>query len=119
MEGMGYSSYQAMIEETPVDTRVVEARDEHRELIAVSLTDRLSDGLSGIYKFWDPDRRRDSLGSATILWHIRKVHDLGLRYFYLGYWIPQSSKMAYKRHFQPLEELTAKGWVPAVADEIR
>lgn len=111
MEGMSYASYQAMIEETPVDTRVVEARDQDGSLIAVSLTDRLSDGLSGIYKFWDPERRQDSLGTATILWHILRVQSLDLRYFYLGYWIPRSSKMAYKRRFQPLEELTERGWV--------
>jgi len=110
MEGMGYASYQAMIEETPVDTRVVEARDEDHKLVAVSLTDRLSDGLSGIYKFWDPERRQDSLGTATILWHIQRTQSLDLRYFYLGYWIPRSSKMAYKQRFQPLEELTEQGW---------
>ena len=110
MEGMGYASYQAMIEETPVDTRVVEARDENHKLVAVSLTDRLSDGLSGIYKFWDPERRQDSLGTATILWHIQRTQSLDLRYFYLGYWIPRSSKMAYKQRFQPLEELTEQGW---------
>ena len=100
-----------MLEETPEDTRVVEARDQDGSLIAVSLTDRLSDGLSGIYKFWDPARRQDSLGTATILWHILRVQSLDLRYFYLGYWIPRSSKMAYKRRFQPLEELTERGWV--------
>ena len=116
MEGMGYASYQAMIEETPVDTRVVEARDKDHKLVAVSLTDRLSDGLSGIYKFWDPERRQDSLGTATILWHIQRAQSLDLRYFYLGYWIQRSSKMAYKRRFQPLEELTEQGWARLAGD---
>ena len=116
MEGMGYASYQAMIEETPVDTRVVEARDKDHKLVAVSLTDRLSDGLSGIYKFWDPERRQDSLGTATILWHIQRAQSLDLRYFYLGYWIQRSSKMAYKQRFQPLEELTEQGWARLAGD---
>ncbi len=111
MEGMDYASYQAMVEDTPVATRVVEARDRDRTLVAVALTDRLADGLSGIYKFWAPERRRDSPGTATILWHIRRVRSLELRYFYLGYWIPRSAKMAYKRRFRPLEELTRQGWV--------
>ncbi len=114
MEDMGYRSYQAMIEETPVDTRVIEARDETNRLVAVSLTDRLPDGLSGIYKFWDPDQRRESLGTATILWQVERARSLELRYFYLGYWIAESPKMAYKQHFRPLEELTEAGWRPLV-----
>ncbi len=111
MENMDFASYRAMIEDTPVETCVVEARDRDRNLVAVALTDRIADGLSGIYKFWEPNRRQDSPGTATILWHIRRVRSLGLRYFYLGYWIPHSAKMAYKRRFQPLEELTEAGWI--------
>ena len=110
MAGMGWPDYRAMIEDGPVDSRLVEWRRPDRSLIAASLTDRTASGLSGVYKFFDPAESRRSLGSLVILWHIRRASELQLPYVYLGYWIAGSPKMAYKARFQPLERLTAGGW---------
>ena len=107
---MDFSDYRAMIEDSPVETHVVEFRDRGGRLAAVSLTDRLGDGLSGVYKFFALDRRRTSPGSFVILWHIEQARALGLTYLYLGYWIADSPKMAYKARFKPLEGLIGERW---------
>ncbi|MBC6439593.1 MAG: arginyltransferase [Rhodospirillales bacterium] len=110
MSAMSFPDFRAMIEETPVDTRLVEMRDDHGELVAVSLSDWLADGLSGIYKFFEPDLGARSLGTYLILWHIEHARCLGLPHVYLGYWIGACSKMSYKTNFRPLEALTGDGW---------
>jgi arginine-tRNA-protein transferase len=110
MAGMGWADFRAMIDDSPVDSRLIEWRRRDRSLIAASLTDRGASGLSGVYKFFDPDESKRSLGSLVILWHIRRAAELQLPYVYLGYWIAGSPKMAYKARFQPLERLTAEGW---------
>lgn len=112
MAGMTWTEFRAMIDNSPVTSLIAEWRRPDRSLIAVSLTDRSASGLSGIYKFFDPDEVRRSLGSLVILWHVERAAELGLPYAYLGYWIAQSPKMAYKARFQPLEQLTASGWQP-------
>lgn len=112
MVGMTWSDYQAMVAETSVATVLVEWRGSAGELMAVSLTDRTEDALSGVYKFYDPDQPRRSLGSHVILWHVERALALGLEHVYLGYWIAGSPKMAYKARFQPLERLTPQGWLP-------
>ena len=65
-----------------------------------------------MYKFFDPDDARRSLGSLIVLWHVQRARELRLPYVYLGYWIAGSAKMAYKARFQPLEQLTLDGWQP-------
>ncbi len=117
MASMTWADFRAMIDDSPVDSRLVEWRRPDRSLIAASLTDRTPSGLSGVYKFFDPDESRRSLGSLIILWHIEHARELQLPYVYLGYWIADSSKMAYKARFQPLEQLTTAGWqtLPAEA----
>jgi leucyl-tRNA---protein transferase len=113
MGGMGWADYRAMVEDGPASSRLVEFRTPEGRLIAVSLTDRVASGLSGVYKFFEPDEsRRRSLGSHVILWHVRHAAELGLPYVYLGYWIARSPKMAYKARFQPQERLTPQGWRP-------
>ncbi|MFP6756684.1 MAG: arginyltransferase [Alphaproteobacteria bacterium] len=107
---MDFSDYRSMVEDTPVETRIVEFRGNDNELVAVSLTDRLGDGLSGVYKFFAADRARTSPGTYVILWHIERARALGLPYVYLGYWIGESPKMAYKARFQPLEALIGEEW---------
>ncbi len=79
------------------------------------MCDRLSDGLSLVYSFYDPDANDRSLGSYIILDHIEYARSLGLPYVYLGYWIDGSRKMAYKSRYMPQERLTRHGWV-RVAD---
>jgi len=79
-------------------------------LIAVSVMDQLDDSLSAIYTFFDPDHDHRSLGSLAILDLIQRTRALGFRYLYLGYWIAESRKMAYKATFLPQERLTTDGW---------
>jgi arginine-tRNA-protein transferase len=98
-----------MIEETPVRSRVVEYHEDG-ELVAVCLTDLLSDGVSMVYSFYDPDRPDASLGTYIILDHIAMAREAGLAYVYLGYWVPGSPKMDYKRRFRPLEIFHEGRW---------
>ena len=119
MAEMTWAEFRAMIDDSPVDTRVIEWRRPDRSLIAASLTDRARSGFSGVYKFFDPDEARRSLGSLIILWHVQRAAQLGLPYVYLGYWIAGSPKMAYKARFQPLEQLTPSGWRPMSGEPAR
>lgn len=109
MADMDIFEFAAMIEETPVKSRVVEYTSpatelgKRRALTAVCLTDVLDDGLSMVYSFYDPDRIDDSLGTYIILDHVAIARRSGLPYVYLGYWVPQSRKMGYKANFSALE----------------
>jgi arginyl-tRNA--protein-N-Asp/Glu arginylyltransferase len=107
---MGFYEYSAMVEDSPIDTFMVEFRDRTGALIAVCLTDRTSDGLSAVYSFFETDSERTGLGNYVVLWLIDQCQRLGLPYVYLGYWIADSAKMAYKARFQPLECLGPEGW---------
>ncbi len=107
---MGFYEYSAMIEDSPIDTFMVEFRDRAGVLTAVCLTDRTSDGLSAVYSFFEPNGSRDGLGNYVVLWLIAQARKLDLPYAYLGYWITNSAKMAYKTRFQPLECLGLNGW---------
>lgn len=92
-----------------VDSHLVEFR-ENGELRMVSVIDLLSDGLSGVYTFYDPDVANASYGTYGILWQIETCLRLGLPYLYLGYWIRESPKMAYKSRFHPLEGRVDNRW---------
>ena len=74
------------------------------------LTDRLGDGLSAVYSYFLPGLEKRSLGSYTILWLIERARALELPYVYLGYWVPESRKMAYKARFRPSEILMGGSW---------
>ena len=113
MADMDVYEYAAMVEETPVRSRIVEyydQTDQGRELIAVCLTDVLSDGLSMVYSFFDPDYAHRSLGTYVILDHIEIAREANLDYVYLGYWVPGSRKMDYKARFKPLEIFRGGNW---------
>ncbi len=113
MADMDIYEFAAMIEETPVPSRVVEYYEETpqgRDLIAVCLTDVLSDGLSMVYSFFEPTRANDSLGAYIILDHIDIARDAGLDYVYLGYWVPGSRKMDYKARYRPLQIFKSGQW---------
>jgi arginine-tRNA-protein transferase len=109
MADMDIFEFAAMIEETPVKSRVIEysAPPEEpggrRRLTAVCLTDVLDDGLSMVYSFYEPDKAGDSLGTYIILDHVDLARRTGLPYVYLGYWVPGSRKMGYKAGFGSLE----------------
>ncbi len=110
MADMDFHDYQAMVEDSPVRSQLVEFRHEDGTLSAVCLTDLMDDGLSLVYSFYDPDDEKLSPGSFIILWHILQARYLAMPYVYLGYWIAESQKMAYKKKFQPVEILTKEGW---------
>ena len=119
MADMTVLDYAMMVEDSHVETRMVEYRRRQgepsitgrgRDLVAVALTDVLSDGLSMVYSFFDPSEEARSLGTFMILDHIARARRQGLPYVYLGYWIADSSKMAYKRAFRPLEFFGPEGW---------
>ncbi|MEZ5932429.1 MAG: arginyltransferase [Alphaproteobacteria bacterium] len=111
MAGMGWAEYRSMLEDCPSTSHVIEWRRPDQSLIGVSITDQVKSGLSGVYKFFDPEESRRSLGSQIILWHVQRALELGLAYVYLGYWIAASPKMDYKARFKPLERLTKDGWM--------
>ena len=111
MAEMDVFEFAAMIEETPIRSRVVEYA-LNDELIAAGLTDVLADGLSMVYSFFDPDLERHSLGTYLILDHIRIAQEANLPYVYLGYWVPGSQKMGYKANFAGLEIFTGGQWQP-------
>jgi arginine-tRNA-protein transferase len=99
-----------MVEDTPIGTGVVEFRDAADRLLGACLTDRLSDGLSAVYSFYDPAAEKRSLGTHAVLWLVDRARELGLPYVYLGYWVPESRKMAYKARFRPSEVLMGGAW---------
>ncbi|GAB4536672.1 MAG: arginyltransferase [Ruegeria sp.] len=118
MADMDVFEFAAMIEETPIRSRVVEYADpETGNLIAVSLTDVLDDGLSMVYSFYDPDHPQNSLGTYMILDHIDIAREAGLPYVYLGYWVPGSPKMGYKAKFAGLEVYVGNRWQPVSEPE--
>ena len=110
MAAMTYADYRSMVEDSAVRTAVAEFRDAEGVLAAVALIDRLDDGFSAVYTFYDPSRGKESLGTWSILWLVEECRRQGLPYVYLGYWIEESPKMAYKARFPALERLTGKGW---------
>jgi len=119
MAGMDEYEFSAMIEETPVNTRLVEysvVHDGVKVPVAVCLSDLLQDGMSMVYSFFAPELAKDSIGTFMILDHIRLAKEAGLPYVYLGYWVQGSPKMDYKSKFQPLETYRNGGWLPLKAE---
>jgi leucyl-tRNA---protein transferase len=121
MADMSILDYAAMVEESFVDTRLIEYRQPgdltskpqivpKGELAAVAITDRLDDGLSMIYSFYDPGLSAGGLGTYLILDHIEQARKEGLAYVYLGYWVKGSPKMDYKIRYRPQEHLTNGAW---------
>lgn len=111
MADMDVFEFAAMIEETPIRSRVVEyTNEDNSALIGVSLTDVLADGLSMVYSFYEPDHPKRSLGTYMILDHIKIAQEAELPYLYLGYWVPGSQKMGYKAKFSGLEVYMGGQW---------
>jgi arginine-tRNA-protein transferase len=122
MADMTVLDYAMMVEDSHVETKMVEYRlrtadsgisGRGGDLLAVALTDVLGDGLSMVYSFYEPDAADRSLGTLMILDHIARARRMGLAYVYLGYWVRGSRKMDYKGRFLPQERLMAEGWVRA------
>ena len=102
-----YSQY---LLQSKVNTRLVEFRSPDGVLRMVSIIDMLNEGLSSVYTFYDPSVARASLGTYNILWQIEQAKQLKLEFLYLGYWIENSPKMAYKANFRPAQVLVAGQW---------
>ena len=120
MSEMTVLDYAMMVEDTHVDTKVIEYRRRgpdsfitgrgEGELIAVALSDKMSDGLSMVYSYFNPAHEDRSLGTFMILDHIARARAEGLPHVYLGYWVNGSRKMNYKVRFTPQEHLGPRGW---------
>lgn len=119
MARMAMGDFAAMLDEGRADTSLIELRDGGGRLVGCMLMDRLADGYSAVYSFFDPRQPQRSLGTHLILNLVERARTEGLPFVYLGYWIENSRKMAYKARFQPLEALGPDGWrriEPASAD---
>ncbi len=122
MADMTVLDYAMMVEDSHIETRILEYRRRtpdvatmapaHRggDLVAIGLTDLLGDGLSMVYSFFEPDEAARSLGTFMVLDHIARAQRMGLAYVYLGYWVRGSRKMDYKSRFLPQERLMPDGW---------
>ncbi len=81
-------------------------------LAAVSILDQCPESLSSVYMFFDPDFARRSLGVFSVLYEIDYCRRHDLPYYYLGYYIADCGKMAYKARYRPNEILVGNGrWV--------
>jgi len=103
------TQYAQFLLTTRVNTRLVEFRTPDDALAMVSIIDVLDDGLSSVYTFYDPELP-GSLGTYSIMWQIEQCRLLDLPWLYLGYWIAESRKMAYKSSFQPIQKLVSGRW---------
>ncbi|MEY4083014.1 MAG: hypothetical protein RL483_383 [Pseudomonadota bacterium] len=102
--------YAQFLLQSRVDTQLVAFYDDKDVLVMVSMIDVIPQGLSAVYTFYDPERPRDSLGTYGVLWQVEQCRRMGLDYVYLGYWIEDSPKMAYKANFQPAEVMIEGSW---------
>lgn len=127
MADMDDQDFADMVEQTPVDSHMIEYREPTTDgsrgrLVGCCLTDRQGDGLSMIYSFFDATHpMREGLGTYIIADHVIRAAKAGLPYVYLGYWIEGSARMAYKARFRPLEKLGPDGWArfePVASDRI-
>ena len=98
------------------DTQFLELRLD-KKLVAIAVTDIVSDGLSAVYSFFDPDMQKRSLGTYCILSQIEYAKNLGRNYLYLGYWIENHEKMHYKTNFKPLQTYIDDSWQVTTPDE--
>jgi arginine-tRNA-protein transferase len=110
MASMSFYDYRAMVEDTPIETFIIEFRDPHDRLVSACLGDKLGDGLSAVYSFFTPGLEKQSLGTYAVLWLIERARAMNLPYVYLGYWVQESRKMAYKARFKPSEILVNGIW---------
>lgn len=118
MADMSVMDFKMMVEDSTIETNLIEYRRRGTSveraadvpLAGAALIDTLSDGLSMVYSYFDPDLSDRSLGTYMVLNHIERTRQMGLPYLYLGYWIGGSKTMDYKTRFLPQQHLTGDGW---------
>lgn len=110
MESMSFRDYRVLIENSSVNTVLVEFRDPAARLVACCLVDVGDQGLSAVYSFFDTDQPARSLGTYIVVRLAEWTLASGRPYLYLGYWIEECRKMAYKVRFRPIEGLGPDGW---------
>ena len=98
------------------ETLFVEARHEGR-LVAVAVTDAISDALSAVYTFFDPDEGARGLGRFSILQQIELCRSLSFAHLYLGYWVDGCRKMQYKTDFRPQQHFDGDAWTTLAPSE--
>jgi arginine-tRNA-protein transferase len=103
--------YKQFLCQSNVKSQMVEFRDQHQQLKIVSVIDIIKDGHSAVYTFFDAKEQKSSFGTYAIMWLIEWTKQQNLPYLYLGYWIAESQKMAYKEKFNPQEKLIDNEWV--------
>ena len=107
---MTYADYKALVEESAADTKLLELRDPDGALVGCCLFDTTIDGVSAVYSFYSAENDKRGLGSMIVMRLVEHARSLGRPYVYLGYWIDECRKMAYKVRFMPIEALRPDGW---------
>lgn len=109
MDPLSKTAYRDIINSQWSHSELLELR-RNQELVAVAVIDKLKDGLSAVYTFFEPELPKLSLGILAIQHEINLAKQRNLKWLYLGYWNPQSQKMSYKAHFQPLQYFVDEQW---------